>query len=103
MANIRGPREAHHDRYIRRLLEECDLLKDGIALMDTPDGEPLSAEDRDRLFERSLCSMMARLCRDEPGKALTGYLAMVTQLRFLADEDSSERCDPPAKRSEPKL
>jgi hypothetical protein len=123
-AIIRGPREAHHDRCIRRLLEECDLLKDGIALMDTPDGEPLSAEDRDRLFERSLRAMMARLCRDEPGKALTCYPAMATQLRGLEDEYSkaaersallqalesqkdavgiSERCDPPAKRSEPKL
>jgi len=100
MDNRRRP---HLDRLVRRLLEECDLLKDGIALMDTPDGEPLSAEDRDRLFQRSLRAMMAQYCRDEPGKALTGCLAMVTQLRFLADEDSSERCDPPAKRSEPKL
>jgi hypothetical protein len=85
MDNRRRP---HPDRHVRQLPEEWDLLKDGMALMDTPDGEPLSAEDRDRLFERSLRAMMARLCRDEPGKALTCYLAMATQLRDLEDEDS---------------
>ena len=121
MDNRRRP---HPDRHVRQLLEEWDLLKNGMALMDTPDGEPLSAEDRDRLFERSLRAMMARLCRDEPGKALTCYPAMATQLRGPEDEYSkaaersallqalesqkdavgiSERCDPPAKRSEPKL
>jgi hypothetical protein len=114
MDNRRRP---HPDRHVRQLPEEWDLLKDGMALMDTPDGEPLSAEDRDRLFERSLRAMMARLCRDEPGKALTCYLAMATQLRDLEDEDSkaversaleskkeavgiAEHCDSSAKRSE---